>query len=351
LKKIEVRYDEILEELSRPETLSNPERYKKLAREQAEMSELVEKIKRYMKVLEDIEACEELMEKEKEEGTESYLKSELNSLKEEREKLEEEIKVLLLGKDPRDEKDVIMEIRAGAGGEEASLFAADLFRMYTRYAEKKGWKVEVLGSSESDMGGFKEVIFEIKGKGAFSKLKFESGVHRVQRIPVTESGGRIHTSTATVAVLPEAEEVEVKIDPNDLKIETFRASGPGGQHVNVTDSAVRITHLPTGMVVQCQEERSQIQNREKAMRILRARLYEKLMEEQAKKLAEERRQQVGTGDRSERVRTYNFPQNRVTDHRIGFTVHNLEEFLDGEIDEVIEALAAAERAERLRRIK
>jgi peptide chain release factor 1 len=351
LKKIETKYDEILEELSRPETLSDPEKYRKLAREQAEMSELVEKIKRYMKVLEDIEACEELMEKEKEEGTESYLKSELNSLKEEREKLEEEIKVLLLGKDPRDEKDVIMEIRAGAGGEEASLFAADLFRMYTRYAEKKGWKVEVLGSSESDMGGFKEVIFEIKGKGAFSKLKFESGVHRVQRIPVTESGGRIHTSTATVAVLPEAEEVEVKIDPNDLKIETFRASGPGGQHVNVTDSAVRITHLPTGMVVQCQEERSQIQNREKAMRILRARLYEKLMEEQAKKLAEERRQQVGTGDRSERVRTYNFPQNRVTDHRIGFTVHNLEEFLDGEIDEVIEALAAAERAERLRRIK
>lgn len=351
MKKIETKYDEILEELSRPETLSDPEKYRKLAREQAEMSELVEKIKRYMKVLEDIEACEELMEKEKEEGTESYLKSELNSLKEEREKLEEEIKVLLLGKDPRDEKDVIMEIRAGAGGEEASLFAADLFRMYTRYAEKKGWKVEVLGSSESDMGGFKEVIFEIKGKGAFSKLKFESGVHRVQRIPVTESGGRIHTSTATVAVLPEAEEVEVKIDPNDLKIETFRASGPGGQHVNVTDSAVRITHLPTGMVVQCQEERSQIQNREKAMRILRARLYEKLMEEQAKKLAEERRQQVGTGDRSERVRTYNFPQNRVTDHRIGFTVHNLEEFLDGEIDEVIEALAAAERAERLRRIK
>ncbi len=315
------------------------------------MSELVEKVKRYMKVLEDIGACEELMEKEKEEGTESYLKRELNNLKEERGKLEEEIKVLLLGKDPRNEKDVIMEIRAGAGGEEASLFAADLFRMYTRYAEKKGWKVEVLGSSESDMEGFKEVIFEIKGKGAFSKLKFESGVHRVQRIPVTESGGRIHTSTATVAVLPEAEEVEVKIDPNDLKIETFRASGPGGQHVNVTDSAVRITHLPTGMVVQCQEERSQIQNREKAMRVLRARLYEKLMEEQAKKLAEERRQQVGTGDRSERVRTYNFPQNRVTDHRIGLTVHNLEEFLDGEIDEVIEALAAAERAEQLRRIK
>ncbi len=351
MKKIEVRYEEILEELSRPETLSNPERYKQLAREQAEMSELVEKVKRYMKVLEDIGACEELMEKEKEEGTESYLKRELNNLKEERGKLEEEIKVLLLGKDPRNEKDVIMEIRAGAGGEEASLFAADLFRMYTRYAEKKGWKVEVLGSSESDMEGFKEVIFEIKGKGAFSKLKFESGVHRVQRIPVTESGGRIHTSTATVAVLPEAEEVEVKIDPNDLKIETFRASGPGGQHVNVTDSAVRITHLPTGMVVQCQEERSQIQNREKAMRVLRARLYEKLMEEQAKKLAEERRQQVGTGDRSERVRTYNFPQNRVTDHRIGLTVHNLEEFLDGEIDEVIEALAAAERAEQLRRIK
>jgi peptide chain release factor 1 len=351
LKKIETKYDEILEELSRPETLSNPEKYKKLAREQAEMSELVEKIKRYIKVLEDIEACEELMEREKEGGTESYLKSELNGLKKEREKLEEEIKILLLGKDPRDEKDVIMEIRAGAGGEEASLFAADLFRMYTRYAEKKGWKVEVLGSNESDMGGFKEVIFEIKGKGAFSKLKFESGVHRVQRIPVTESGGRIHTSTATVAVLPEAEEVEVKIDPNDLKIETFRASGPGGQHVNVTDSAVRITHLPTGMVVQCQEERSQIQNREKAMRILRARLYEKLTEEQTKKLAEERRQQVGTGDRSERVRTYNFPQNRVTDHRIGFTLHNLEEFLDGEIDEVIEALAAAERAERLRGIK
>lgn len=351
MREIEAKYDEILKELSQPETISNPEKYKKLAREQAEMSELIGKIREYKRVLEDIETCEELLQGGKGEGTESYLKSELHSLKEKRGKIEEEIKILLLGKDPRDEKDVIMEIRAGAGGEEASLFAADLFRMYTRYAEKRGWKVEVLGSSESDMGGFKEVVFEVKGKGAFSKLKFESGVHRVQRIPVTESGGRIHTSTATVAVLPEVEEVEVKIDPNDLKIETFRASGPGGQHVNVTDSAVRITHLPTGMVVQCQEERSQIQNREKAMRLLRVRLYEKLIEEQEKKVAEERRQQVGTGDRSERVRTYNFPQNRVTDHRIGFTVHNLEEFLDGEIDEVIEALAAADRAERLRRIK
>ena len=265
--------------------------------------------------------------------------------------MEEELKILLLPKDPNDEKNVIVEIRAGAGGDEAGLFAGDLYRMYTRYAENKGWKTELMSAHYSDLGGFKEVIFLIQGLGAYSKLKFESGVHRVQRIPTTESGGRIHTSTATVAVLPEAEEVDVQIDPNEIRIDVFCSSGPGGQSVNTTQSAVRITHIPTGLVVSCQDEKSQHKNKDKALKVLRARLLEKAQSEQAGELAEARRIQVGTGDRSERIRTYNFPQGRVTDHRIGLTLHKLDQVLLGEIDEIIEALITTDQAEKLKQVE
>jgi len=276
---------------------------------------------------------------------------ELKRLEGELRDVQRELKLALIPKDPRDARNVVLEIRAGTGGEEAALFAADLFRMYSRYAERKGWKVEVLSHHPTGMGGFKEVIALIEGKGAYSRLKYESGVHRVQRIPVTESQGRIHTSTVTVAVLPEAEEVEVQIDPKDLRIDVFRASGPGGQHVNVTDSAVRITHLPTGLVVQCQDERSQHKNKAKAMKILMARLLELKRKEQEEKIAKERRSQIGTGERSERIRTYNFPQRRVTDHRIGLTLYRLEEVLEGDLDEIIEALIAHYQAEALRRME
>ncbi len=348
LKEIENKYEEVLKKLADPQIISNPKEYQRYAQLHSQMSDLIEAIKRYKNFLKEIDEVEEMIAREKEAEMEKFLREELETLRREKERAESDLKERLIGRDTRDEKDVIMEIRAGAGGEEASLFGADLFRMYGKYAEKQGWKTEVMSVSPSDMGGFKEIIFEVKGKGAYSKLKFESGVHRVQRIPVTESGGRIHTSTSTVAVLPEPEEIEVEIDPKDLKIETFRASGPGGQHVNVTDSAVRITHLPTGIVAQCQEERSQIQNREKAMKILLARLYEKFQREQEEEIAQARRSQVGRGERSEKIRTYNFPQNRVTDHRIGLTLYNLERVLEGEIDEIIEALASADKAEKLK---
>ena len=271
-------------------------------------------------------------------------------LKEAQEKLEiikKEMKILLIPKDPNDEKNVIVEIRGGAGGEEAALFAGDLFRMYTRYAERKGWKTEMLDSNPTEIGGFKEVVFSIEGSGAYSRLKFESGVHRVQRIPVTEAGGRIHTSTVTVAVLPEVEEVDVEINPNDLRIDTFRVSGAGGQHINKTDSAIRITHLPTGLVVTCQDQRSQHKNRDKAMAILRSKLYEIAQNEKNNEIAQERKSQVGTGDRSERIRTYNYPQGRVTDHRIGLTLYKIDDILDGDIDEIVDALITTEQAEKL----
>lgn len=350
LKEIEDKHRKLTNKLSDPKILADPKRYAEYAKARSELAGLVGKIKDYRKVLDSIAEVKGMLRGEKDLEMERFLHDELHSLQQRREGLEEELKQMLLPKDPRDEKDVIMEVRAGAGGEEASLFSADLYRMYTRYAESRDWRTQVLSSSPSDMGGFKEIIFEVTGKGAYSRLKYESGVHRVQRVPVTESGGRIHTSTATVAVLPEAEEVEVEVNPNDLRIDIFRSSGPGGQSVNTTDSAVRITHLSTGIVVSCQEERSQLQNREKAMRILRARLYEKLQEEQREEIAEARRLQVGTGDRSERVRTYNFPQGRVTDHRIGLTLHNLDSVLEGNIDELIEELAAADRAAKLEQV-
>ncbi len=350
LKEIEDKYRELTDKLSDPKILADAKRYAEYARAHSELAGLVEKIDDYRRVLDSIAEVKEMLRGEKDPEMERFLHDELHSLQQRGEELKGELKQMLVPKDPRDKKDVIMEIRAGAGGEEASLFATDLYRMYTRYAEGRGWRTQVLSSSPSDMGGFKEIIFEVTGKGAYSRLKYESGVHRVQRIPVTESGGRIHTSTATVAVLPEAEEVEVEVNPNDLRIDIFRSSGPGGQSVNTTDSAVRITHLSTGIVVSCQEERSQLQNREKAMRILRARLYEKLQEEQREEIAEARRLQVGTGDRSERIRTYNFPQGRVTDHRIGLTLHNLDSVLEGSIDELIEELAAADRAAKLEQV-
>lgn len=350
LKEYVDKYNEIMEKLSDPAVIADQNRYREYAKAHAGMTPLINQIKRLEELEAGIADAGEMVKEEKDPEMQEFLRGELHSMREEKEKVEEEIKFLLIAKDPNDEKDIIVEIRAGAGGDEASLFAADLYRMYARYAEHQGWKAQLLSSSPSDMGGFKEVIFEVKGQGAYSRLKFESGVHRVQRIPITESGGRIHTSTVTVAVLPEAEDVEVEINPNDIKVDVFRSGGPGGQSVNTTDSAVRVTHLPTGLVVSCQDEKSQLQNRERAMTILRARLYEKLMDEQKAELDAARRSQVGTGDRSERIRTYNFPQGRVTDHRINFTIHNLSAVLEGEIDEVIDALAAADRAKKLKQV-
>ncbi|MGQ9475711.1 MAG: peptide chain release factor 1 [Actinomycetota bacterium] len=347
LEGLEKTFQELEEQLARPEVYEDRKRYAELARSHAELSEVVSLLREYRGYLREAEEARELLREEREPEMQEFLRQSQREAEERAGELEERLKTLLVPVDPRDQKDVIMEIRAGTGGEEAGLFAGDLYRMYTRYADRRGWATEPLSSSPSELGGFKEVIFSVRGKGAYSRLKYESGVHRVQRVPVTESGGRIHTSTATVAVLPEAEEVEVEIDPADLRVDVFRSTGPGGQSVNTTDSAVRITHLPTGVVVTCQDEKSQLQNREKAMRILRARLLRMEQERQRREQAEERRSQVGTGERSERIRTYNFPQGRVTDHRLGLTLYRLEEVLDGDLDELIEALAAADRAEKL----
>lgn len=347
LEGLEKTFQELEEQLARPEVYEDRKRYAELARSHAELTEVVSLLREYRGCLREAEEARELLREEREPEMQEFLRQSLREAEERAGELEERLKTLLVPVDPRDQKDVIMEIRAGTGGEEAGLFAGDLYRMYTRYADRRGWATEPLSSSPSELGGFKEVIFSVRGKGAYSRLKYESGVHRVQRVPVTESGGRIHTSTATVAVLPEAEEVEVEIDPADLRVDVFRSTGPGGQSVNTTDSAVRITHLPTGVVVTCQDEKSQLQNREKAMRILRARLLRMEQERQRREQAEERRSQVGTGERSERIRTYNFPQGRVTDHRLGLTLYRLEEVLDGDLDELIEALAAADRAEKL----
>ncbi|CBE69299.1 peptide chain release factor 1 [Candidatus Methylomirabilis oxygeniifera] len=348
LDAIEQRSTEVLLQMGDPAIITDQARFQRLAKAHAELEPVVEAYQQYRKLLQDLEETKALLHDGTEDDVRELAEAELKELAVKREKLEEELTLLLLPRDPADEKSIILEVRAGAGGDEAALFAAELVRMYGRYAELRGWKVEMLSSSQTGVGGVKEAILSIEGRGAYSRLKFESGVHRVQRVPVTESSGRIHTSTVTVAVLPEAEDVEIQIDPKDLRIDVFRSTGPGGQSVNTTDSAVRITHLPTGMVVSCQDEKSQHKNRAKAMKVLRARLLEAATAQQAAEISQARRQQVGTGDRSERIRTYNFPQGRVTDHRIGLTLHSLPRILEGEIEELIGALAASDQAARLK---
>lgn len=350
LESVEEKYRKLEEDLSNPEILANQKEYRRIARERAEIAPVVETYRQYKALKQQIGENQELLEEEPDPEMRELVRHEIGDLREKLQGIENELKFMLAPRDPNDEKNVILEIRAGTGGDEAALFAADLFRMYSRYAEIRRWKVEVLDSHPTGIGGFKEIIAAINGKAAYSRLKYESGVHRVQRVPLTESQGRVHTSAVTVAVLPEAEEVDVYIDPNDLRIDVFRSSGPGGQSVNTTDSAVRITHLPTGLVVICQDEKSQHKNKAKALKVLRARLLDQMQREQEAKIAQERKSQVGTGDRSERIRTYNFPQNRVSDHRINLTLYRLDAVMNGEIDEIIEPLAAHYRAEALQRI-
>ncbi|MBQ8525145.1 MAG: peptide chain release factor 1 [Clostridia bacterium] len=349
LSGIEERFKELEVKIADPEVIADQEQWRVMCKEHSDLAPIVAKYKEYKDLSDNIDEAKEMLEAgglDKEEK--EMIEEEISSSKKRIEEVNDELKILLLPKDPNDDKNVIVEIRGGAGGDEAALFAADLMRMYTMYAETKRWKCEILSTSETDIGGYKEVSFAINGDGAYSRLKFESGVHRVQRIPSTESGGRIHTSTVTVAVLPEVEEVEVEINPNDLRIDVFRAGGPGGQCVNTTDSAVRITHIPTGVVVSCQDEKSQHKNKDKAMKILRSRVYDIFLQEQNDAISAERKSQVGTGDRSERIRTYNYPQGRVTDHRIGLTLHRLEAVLNGDLDEIIDALITTDQSEKLK---
>jgi len=335
LEEIEKEYQDLNQHLSNPKVIADQEKFQKLAKRHSEIAKTVQLYHKYKEIEKEIEESNQLKKGENNSEMTEMIEEEINLLTRQREKIEEELNELLYPEDPRNKKDIIVEIRAGAGGEEAALFVSDLFRMYSRFAERNHWKVEIINSNTTEIGGFKEIIFGISGQNVFGTLKQESGVHRVQRIPVTESGGRIHTSTVTVAILPEAEEIEMEINPNDIKIDRFRSTGPGGQSVNTTDSAVRVTHLPTGIVVSCQDEKSQHKNKDKALKVLRARLLDRLQREQNQKIDKQRKKQVGTGDRSERIRTYNFPQNRVTDHRISKNFHNLEEMLDGNLDDIV----------------
>ncbi len=348
LKEVKERYLSIEKQLSLPETVCDNELYKKLMKDYKELTPIVEKYSEYEKLLGDCEGAYEIMENESDPEMCALAEEEYYSLKEQLKGIEEDLKILLLPKDPNDDKNVVVEIRAGAGGDEAALFAGVLYRMYSMYAESHRYKTELMSVNETGLGGYKEITFTVSGEGAYSRLKYESGVHRVQRVPETESSGRIHTSTATVAVLPEAEDVEVEINPADLEIETCKSSGAGGQHVNKTESAIRIIHKPTGIIVECQDERSQFKNKDKAMKLLRTKLYDMKMREQNEKIAGERKMQVGSGDRSERIRTYNFPQGRISDHRIQLTLYTLDAFVNGDLDEVIDALATADNAERLK---
>ena len=348
LEDLIARFEEIMNELSVPETAGDPDRLQKLMREQSALQPIVDAYNAYKKNQETIDDSVAMLEEEKDPEMREMLKEELQEARSNVEPLENKLKILLLPKDPNDSKNVIVEIRAGAGGDEAALFAAEIYRMYVRYAEAQRWRTEMISVNESGIGGFKEATFMISGNGAYSRLKYESGVHRVQRVPSTESGGRIHTSTCTVAIMPEAEEIDFHLDLNECRFDVFRASGNGGQCVNTTDSAVRLTHIPTGIVISCQDEKSQLKNKDKALKVLRSRLYELELEKRHDAEAEERRSQIGTGDRSEKIRTYNFPQGRVTDHRIKLTLHRLPEILNGDLDEIIDSLIAADQAAKLK---
>ncbi len=348
LSFIEEKFDNLSNEISDPEVIADQNKWRVLVKEHSSLEPIVAKFKEYKETLKGIEDSKTMLSEESDKDFIEMVKAELNDLEDKKSALEEELKIMLLPQDPNDDKNVIVEVRGAAGGEEAALFAGDLFRMYIRYAERAGWKTEVLSSNPTDIGGYKEVIFEINGKGAYSRLKYESGAHRVQRVPTTEAGGRVHTSTSTVVVMPEADDLDFELDMNDVKIDVYRSSGHGGQSVNTTDSAVRVTHLPTNTVVTCQDEKSQLKNKDKALKILKTRLLDAEMEKKNAEIASERKNKVGTGDRSERIRTYNFPQGRVTDHRIGLTLYQLEAFLDGDMDEMIDNLITTDQAEKLK---